>query len=116
MFLLSCCGSYPAPQPSPASAVNRESDYLNEVRTLVAELKRLNENLEALAKEQARVETKSSPKRKKAAPKKEAEKSAVEVSKHVNTFLKSMRRVSVLAQPVHASVSRSLQRLAYRGG
>jgi hypothetical protein len=72
-------------QPPPALRIEN-ADYLNEIRELVAELKRLNEYLEAVAKERAVPETKFSPKR-KAAPKKAAEKSAVEVSKHVNTFL-----------------------------
>jgi len=67
--------------PPPALRLDDE-DYLKEVRTLIAELKRLNENLEIAAK----ADTKPKPKR-TPAPRKAVEKSSVQVSKHVNTFL-----------------------------
>ncbi|MEY9706454.1 CopG family ribbon-helix-helix protein [Bradyrhizobium diazoefficiens] len=62
--------------PPPALLIE-DKDYLDEIRRLVAELKRLNENLEMATKE---------PKKPKRTPK-EVQKSAVDVKKHLNTFL-----------------------------
>jgi hypothetical protein len=67
--------------PPPALRLD-DDDYLEEVRTLIAELKRLNKNLEKAAKAEAKPKPKRTP-----APRKAAEKSAIDVSKHVNTFL-----------------------------
>jgi hypothetical protein len=68
-------------EPPPALRLEDE-DYLKEIRTLIGELRRLNENLENAAN----AETKPKPKR-TIAPRKAAEKSAIQVTKHVNTFL-----------------------------
>jgi hypothetical protein len=67
--------------PPPALRLDDEG-YLKEIRTLIGELKRLNENLERAAI----AETKPKAKR-TSAPRKAAEKSAIQVSTHVNTFL-----------------------------
>jgi hypothetical protein len=64
--------------PPPALLIENE-DYLHEIRHLVTELKRLNDNLELAAAEPKTAK----PKR----PSKAAQKSAVDVKKHLNTFL-----------------------------
>jgi hypothetical protein len=73
-------------QPPPPLRLEDEN-YLDEIRLLVSELKRLNTNLEAAATLTV------SPAGSKAAPtrtpakRKAVEKSAIDVSKHINTFL-----------------------------
>lgn len=67
--------------PPPALRLEDEG-YLDEIRSLIAELKRLNENLEKAAKAEEKTKPKRTP-----APRRAAEKSAIDVSKHVNTFL-----------------------------
>jgi len=64
--------------PPPALLID-DQDYLDDIRRLVAELKRLNENLELAAKEPKATK----PKR----PPRAVQKSAVDVKKHLNTFL-----------------------------
>lgn len=61
----------------PPPLLIESKEYLDEIRILVAELKRLNDNLERAAKE---------PKKPKRTPK-EVQKSAVDVKKHLNSFL-----------------------------
>jgi hypothetical protein len=60
-----------------------DADYLSEIRSLISELKRLNANLEAAA---AAGKTKAATKR-KPAKRQSAERSASDVSKHLNSFL-----------------------------
>jgi len=67
--------------PPPALRLEDE-DYLKEIRTLIDELKRLNSNLEDAAKAVAKPNAKRLP-----VPRKAAEKSAVQVKQHINTFL-----------------------------
>lgn len=67
-------------QPPPALRIE-DSNYLNEIRALTLELKRLNQNLEAAAKADSKSTT-----RQKRTPRKEVEKSTIEVKKHLNTF------------------------------
>jgi hypothetical protein len=68
-------------RPPPALMIeDATEEYLHELRRLVAELKSLNENLEALVAAPA-------PKRKRAEPSSTVKKSAVDVKKHLNTFL-----------------------------
>ncbi len=68
-------------QPPPPLRLDNQ-DYLADIKTLVTELKRLNENLEAASKVIAREKPKRTPKKRK-----DVEKSAIKVSRHVNTFL-----------------------------
>ncbi|WFU80751.1 hypothetical protein QA645_41120 [Bradyrhizobium sp. CIAT3101] len=65
-------------------------EYLRELRRLVAELRRLNENLEYAA---AAAAPKKSSKRGRA-PNKQTEDSAIQVKKHLNTFLHSYASLS----------------------
>jgi predicted DNA-binding protein len=59
-----------------------DEDYLREIRALIDELKRLNSNLEDAAKATKKPNAKRLP-----GPRKAAEKSAVQVKQHINTFL-----------------------------
>jgi hypothetical protein len=67
--------------PPPALRLDDEG-YLKEIQTLIGELKRLNENLESAA-----VAEKKPKAKRTSAPRKAAEKSIIQVSTHVNTFL-----------------------------
>ncbi len=64
-------------QPPPALRIDNPN-YLAELQSLVAELRRLNDNLEG---------SKQSPTKRTRAPKKEIAKSAIDLRKHLNTFL-----------------------------
>jgi predicted HicB family RNase H-like nuclease len=68
-------------RPPPALLINDPNeDYFRELRQLVAELKRLNENLELMAVAPA-------PKSKRPVTSPAAQKSALDVKTHLNTFL-----------------------------
>ncbi|WP_439360534.1 hypothetical protein [Bradyrhizobium sp. DASA03007] len=68
-------------QPPPPLRLD-DADYLAEIRTLITELKRLNDNLEEASQAVSKRKPQRTPAKRKA-----AENSAIEVSKHVNTFL-----------------------------